>query len=402
MIHNWKYTVTAAALAFALGGCAVGSDQDPLSRPATMVPNTWTGIALDSLPPPARPLDVAIYSFPDLTGQNKENDNFATFSHALTQGGADILTDVASKAGNGKWFNVVERAGLQSLLQERQIIQNTRSAIYGKKAEGLPALRFAGIILQGGVIGYDSNQTTGGLGANYLGIGGNTNYREDVVTVALRAVSVSSGRVLASVTTTKTIYSVLLSGSLLKFVAVDKLLQIEGGFTRNSPVTLGVREAVQLAVYSLIFEGAKSGLWHFQDVAAGNAFMAALEAQRMAAEPVAIPAPPPPPPGPAPVAPPPPPPPSAPRAEIIPPANLAPAPVAAAPPAETAPTPVAVSDTPPQNASAVAPAAEAARPIVAAAHIEDASPRKPLAQRNPAVAQKKPAQQAASPSATNQ
>jgi curli production assembly/transport component CsgG len=284
MTRELKSGVAAAALALVLSGCAVGSANDPFSRPATMVPATSTGIVLDKLPPPARPLDVAIYSFPDLTGQNKENDNFAEFSHALTQGGADILTDVVTKAGNGRWFDVVERSGLQALLQERQIIQNTRNSILGKKAEGLPALRFAGIILQGGVIGYDTNQTTGGLGANYLGIGGNTNYREDVVTVALRAVSVSTGRVVASVTTTKTIYSVLLDGSIFKFVAVDKLLQVEGGFSRNSPVTLGVREAVQLAVYSLIFEGAKHHLWQFKDPAAGAAFMAELEKQQRAVD----------------------------------------------------------------------------------------------------------------------
>jgi curli production assembly/transport component CsgG len=295
---KWTSGVAAVGIVCVLAGCAPGSMDDPLTRPATMVPPTKTGIVLDKLPPPLRPLDVAVYSFPDLTGQNKENDNFAEFSHALTQGGADILTDVATKAGNGRWFDVVERAGLQSLLQERQIIQNTRSSVFGKKAEGLPALRFAGIILQGGVIGYDTNQTTGGLGANYLGIGGNTNYREDVVTVALRAVSVSSGRVLASVTTTKTIYSVLLDGSIFKFVAVDKLLQVEGGFTRNAPITLGVREAVQLAVYSLIFEGAKHNLWRFQDPVAGRAFMAELDAQQRAVDvqPVVPGAPSPPPP----------------------------------------------------------------------------------------------------------
>jgi len=274
-----------------LAGCTPGSVYDPWSRPATMEPPTSTGVVLDKLPPPARPLDVAIYSFPDLTGQNKENDSFAEFSHALTQGGADILTDVVSKAGAGKWFDVVERNGLQPLLQERQIIQNTRNSFFGKKAEGLPALRFAGIILQGGVIGYDTNQHTGGFGAAYLGIGASTNYREDVVTVALRAVSVSTGRVLASVTTTKTIYSVVLDGSAFKFVAVDKILQIEGGYGRNSPVTLAVREAAQLAVYSLIFEGVKQGLWHFANPVAGAAFMQELDRQQRAAEPAPIPLP---------------------------------------------------------------------------------------------------------------
>src|SRR5579862_5081053 len=152
MTRKWTHHVVAAALMAILGGCASpGSLKDPLSQPATMVPPTATGIVLDKLPPPKQPLDVAIYAFPDLTGQNKENDNSAEFSHALTQGGADILADVATKAGNGKWFNVVERHGLQSLLQERQIIQNTRYAFFGKKAPGLPALRFAGVILDGGV-----------------------------------------------------------------------------------------------------------------------------------------------------------------------------------------------------------------------------------------------------------
>jgi curli production assembly/transport component CsgG len=270
-------------LAVAVTGCGVsGTDDDPFSSPATLVSDTKTGIVLDNLPPPVRPLDVAVYSFPDYTGQLKENANFAEFSHAVTQGGAAILTDVLTKAGAGQWFNVVERAGITPLLQERQIIQNTRNAILGKKAPGLPALRFAAIILEGGIIGYDTNETTGGLGANLLGIGGNTQYREDVVSVALRAVSVQTGRVLASVTTTKTIYSVLLQGSTFKFVAVDHLLQAEGGFTKNLPVTLGVREGIQLAVYSLIFEGVKHKLWRFADVKAGDAFMKELELQRKA------------------------------------------------------------------------------------------------------------------------
>jgi curli production assembly/transport component CsgG len=264
---------TSLALTVALSGCVAGSALDPASEPATLAPATTTGIALDHLPPPKQPLDVAIYAFPDLTGQNKPNENFAEFSRALTQGGAQVLTDVAGKAGGGKWFNVVERTDLQTLLQERQIIQNTRSAVYGAKAGGIPPLRFAGVILDGGIIGYDTNETTGGLGANYLGIGGNTQYRRDIVTVSLRAVSVSTGRVLASVTTTKTIYSVQLQGSAFRFAGVDQLLQIEGGITRNAPVTLGVQEGIELAVYSLIFEGIKKGLWEFEDPAAGANFM---------------------------------------------------------------------------------------------------------------------------------
>jgi curli production assembly/transport component CsgG len=281
-LRSWKLALAFAG-ALCLSGCALaGGADDPLTGQATLTPNTKTGIVLDAMPPPAQALDVSVYSFPDLTGQNKENDNFAEFSRAVTQGGAAILTDVLTKAGGGAWFNVVERNELTALLQERQIIQNTRTAIYGAKAEALPALRFAGVMLQGGVIGYDTNETTGGIGANWLGIGASTQYRRDVVSVALRAVSVQTGRVLASVTTTQTVYSVVVQGSAYRYQLVNELLQVEGGITKNSPVTLAVREGIQLAVYALIFEGVKQDLWKFKDVVAGAAFMRDLAATQRA------------------------------------------------------------------------------------------------------------------------
>ena len=284
----------ACLLLFALpaGGCMfdpmAGTVKDPVDEAAFMVSSTKTGVVLDNLPPPRRKLDISIYNFPDLTGQNKSNDNFAEFSRALTQGGSSILTDVVVKAGGGAWFDVAERADLQPLLQERQIIQSTRTAIDGDKAQSLPPLRFAGILLEGGVIGYDTNETTGGIGANYLGVGPNVQYRQDIITVALRAVSVQTGRVLASVTTTKIVYSINVAGTGFLFAAVDKLLQADIGFTKNTPPTLAVREGVQLAVYSLIFEGVKSKLWEFKDRAAGEAFMRELDKQQKAAVPAEV------------------------------------------------------------------------------------------------------------------
>ncbi|WP_407180575.1 CsgG/HfaB family protein [Bradyrhizobium sp. STM 3562] len=280
--HFWSIAAVAM-LSLSLAGCMSGSAKDPMAKPATLVPDTKTGLVLENLPPPRRKLDVSVYNFPDLTGQNKPNDNFAEFSRALTQGASAVLIDVLTKAGGGAWFNVVERNDLQPLLQERQIIQNTRTAAEGDKAPMLPPLRFAGVLLEGGIIGYDSDETTGGIGANYLGIGADTQYRQDIITVALRAVSVQTGRVLASVTTTKTIYSVQVHSAAFQFAAVDQLLQAELGFTKNSPATLGVREGVQLAVYALIFEGVKNHLWEFRDRGAGEAFMRELDKQRQAA-----------------------------------------------------------------------------------------------------------------------
>jgi curli production assembly/transport component CsgG len=281
--------VVVPLCALLVGGCAItGTAQDPLTQPARLVPATKTGLVLDILPPPKRKLDVSVYNFPDLTGQNKSNDNFAEFSRAVSQGGSSILTDILTKAGGGAWFDVAERADLQSLLQERQIIQNTRTALMGKNAPSLPPLHFAGVLLDGGVIGYDTNETTGGVGANYLGVGPNVQYRQDIVTVALRAVSVQTGRVLASVTTTKTIYSVNLGVTGFLFAAVDELLQADLGFSKNSPATLAVREATQLAVYSLIFEGVKNGLWEFKDPLAGAAFMRELDLHQKAVAPAPV------------------------------------------------------------------------------------------------------------------
>ncbi len=282
MNRPFRGIAAMAMLSLSLAGCMTGSAQDPMAHPATLVPDTKSGIVLESLPAPRRKLDVSVYNFPDLTGQNKPNDNFAEFSRALTQGAGAVLIDVLTKAGNGAWFDVVERNDLQPLLQERQIIQNTRTAAEGDKAPSLPPLRFAGILLEGGIIGYDSDETTGGIGANYLGIGVDTQYRQDIITVALRAVSVQTGRVLASVTTTKTIYSIQVHGLAFQFAAVDQLLQAELGFTKNAPATLGVREGVQLAVYALIFEGVKNNLWQFKDKSAGEAFMRELDKQRQA------------------------------------------------------------------------------------------------------------------------
>lgn len=262
------------ALGLTVAACTTtGSARDPISSPPSLTPVTKTGLTLEALPAPARPIDVAVYNIPDLTGANQQGSDFAEFSRAVTQGAAHILVDVLTKAGGGTWFEVAERTGIDNLLRERQIIETTQRAFQGKAAQGLPALRFAGVLIEGAIVGYDSDETTGGAGGRFLGIGGNVEHRRDVVTVALRAVSVSTGRVLTSVTTTKTIYSILVRGGTFRFVSVDELLEIEAGFSKNEPEQIATREALELAVISLIIEGAKSGQWTFADTAAGKAII---------------------------------------------------------------------------------------------------------------------------------
>ena len=117
---------------------------------------------------------------------------------------------------------------------------------------------------------YDSNETTGGVGARYLGIGGDKKYRSDVVTVNLRLVNSITSEVLLSTTTTKTIYAYLLQGGTYKFIAFDKLLEIEAGVSKNELGSLAVRHAIELGVFSLIVEGAREGIWRFRDRVEGK------------------------------------------------------------------------------------------------------------------------------------
>ena len=169
---------------------------------------------------------------------------------------------------------MIDRGNLNDLLQERQLIRATRLEFEKDAAKPLPPIRFAGVILQGGIIAFDSNTITGGAGANYLGIGGNASYRQDQVTVAIRIVSVQSGEVLNSVTISKTIYSVGLTANLYRFVAIDKLAQVEAGFTRNEPTQLAVRQAIDLGVYATVMEGTRKHLWSFADPATGEKLVA--------------------------------------------------------------------------------------------------------------------------------
>lgn len=258
-----RAVLSAAMAGVVLTGCATG--QQLPTPPAQLESLTRTTMKLTDVPTPSRIVDVAVYEFPDMTGQAKPNDNFAEYSRAVTQGGAPVLIDVLKTAGNGSWFRVVERSGLRNLVQERTLIENTQRA-YGQ-GSNLPPVRFAGIILEGGIVGYDSNERTGGAGARFLGIGGDVSYRSDLITVALRAISVQTGEVLASTTTSKQLYSVMTRGGAYKFVAPEKLLEIDVGISYNDPRQLAVREGIELAVYSLIVDGLKNGLWQLANPA---------------------------------------------------------------------------------------------------------------------------------------
>jgi curli production assembly/transport component CsgG len=263
--------VAILCAACGLMGCVSTTGQrELLEEPPKLTPSSPTSLDLENLPPPARKLDIAVYAFPDLTGKNEPNNNVAVFSRAVTQGGSGFAVDALQRAGHGRWFTVDERIGLNNLLQERQLVRATRAEFEGDDAKPLPPMRFAGLLLEGGILAFDGNVVTGGVGANFLGIGGDVQYQQDTVTVGMRIVSVQTGEILTSVTTTKTVYSVGLQANVYKFVSVDQILQAEGGVTRTEPTQLAVRQAIDLAAYATVMQGVQRGLWKFADPRRGR------------------------------------------------------------------------------------------------------------------------------------
>jgi curli production assembly/transport component CsgG len=200
-----------------------------------------------------------------MTGQRKSIQNVASLSSAVTQGADAYLVKSLQEVGNGKWFKVLERGGLDNLIKERQLIRQMRELYQGKDAQPLPPMLFAGMILEGGIIGYDSNIISGGTGARLLGIGASTEYRQDEVTISLRAVSVATGEVLVTVNVSKTVISFQDKAGVLKFYDLGtRSLELESGKATNESMNKAVQLAIHAGVVELIQQGAAKGHWKFK------------------------------------------------------------------------------------------------------------------------------------------
>ncbi len=279
----WRVAALAVLSAVAAGCSTAPAARSFIAKDPVMAKVTRTQETLRALGAPAAKVPVAVYGFQDKTGQFQRTEAGQTLSRAVTQGGDAVLIKALQDAGDRSWFTVIERSSLNNLLKERQIITEMRQRYLGEKRispQALPPLLFAGVLLEGGIVGFDSNTLTGGAAARYLGVGGQTEYRQNVVSVYLRAVSVKTGEVLASVTTEKTVASIGVAGNAFRFVTFDNLLEADIGFTSNEPGLLALRQAVEKSVYALIMEGADIGLWAFQDRLAGESHLRDYRAER--------------------------------------------------------------------------------------------------------------------------
>ena len=254
-----------------LTGCAsngqnnIKTGADPYIEGTTTIERLRELPNLDNQPM----ITIAVYQFTDQTGQRKPNPNFSQLSTAVTQG-PDVWVISALKAvSDGDWFKVVERNGLNNLVKERQLIRSTRELYDGETqaSNTLKPLVFAGLIIEGGIVGYDSNVASGGVGARYFGIGLSEQYRTDQVTVSLRVVAVQTGEILLSVSASKTIASYSKGGDVFRFLDLGtKALEFESGNATNEPVNYAIRTTIEHAVLQMVYEGVNNGLWKMQGV----------------------------------------------------------------------------------------------------------------------------------------
>jgi len=250
------------AVLFLLASCGAYFNQPTEKEAARFGEEVYDSQYIQDITP-VKPIVVGVYKFKDQTGQYKQVESGVSYSTAVTQGATTILIKALE---DSKWFMPIERENVSNLLNERQIIRSTRqeeSQKNGDATEALPLapLLFAGVLLEGGIISYDSNIITGGAGARYFGAGASTQYRQDRISIYLRAVSTSSGKILNTVYVSKTILSQAIDVNLFRFVKLKRLLEVETGVSQNEPGQLAVKEAIEKAVESLIIEGLKDGSW---------------------------------------------------------------------------------------------------------------------------------------------
>jgi curli production assembly/transport component CsgG len=248
-------------LIWGVSGCAPYFHQPFNAERARLGADINASKGLHSVPEPRERIVAAVYKFRDQTGQYKPAQNGSSFSTAITQGGTTILLRALEET---RWFTPIERENLGNLLNERKIIRSSRAEyqeMTGQRQPALPSLLFAGIILEGGIISYDANVITGGAGLRYFGAGASGQYRQDRVTVYLRAISTSTGEILKTVYTSKTILSQQVDASLFRFVNFKRLLETETGFTYNEPTEMAVKEAIEKSVEALIYEGIDARIW---------------------------------------------------------------------------------------------------------------------------------------------
>ena len=197
-----------------LSGCLTAPPKEAASP--TLMPRGQSYQDLIHLPEPKGKLYVSVYNIQDETGQFKPYPA-SNFSTAVPQSATAMLVTALK---DSRWFIPLERQGLQNLLNERKIIRASQEngTVGDNNRMPLQSLMSANVMIEGSIIGYESNVKSGGAGAKYFGIGADTQYQLDQVAVNLRVVNVSTGEILSSVNTSKTILSYEVQAGVFRFI----------------------------------------------------------------------------------------------------------------------------------------------------------------------------------------
>ncbi len=147
-----------------LSGCLTAPPKEA-ARP-TLMPRAQSYKDLTHLPAPTGKIFISVYNIQDETGQFKPYPA-SNFSTAVPQSATAMLVTALK---DSRWFIPLERQGLQNLLNERKIIraaqENGTVAINNRIP--LQSLTAANIMVEGSIIGYESNVKSGGVGARYF------------------------------------------------------------------------------------------------------------------------------------------------------------------------------------------------------------------------------------------
>lgn len=241
---------------FVLSGCASlhSPPNTDIPLPVLVESTSYTSEA-----PTKGKVFVAVYGYADLTGQRASA--VQSLSTAVTQGAENYLINALRDYSDGDWFRVVERKSVDNIIRERQIVRSSRNQVDARIKE-LPPMLYAGIIVEGGIIGYDSNVKSGGQGAMVFGLGMSEKYNTHIVTVAMRVVSVTTSEVLLSVIVEKNIISYSDNITGIKFFDLDRqVLELENGMNVHEAPNYAVRKAIEYSVHKTVQQGLQRNIW---------------------------------------------------------------------------------------------------------------------------------------------
>jgi curli production assembly/transport component CsgG len=264
---------------------------DPPAHVAVIGSLAKTSPMLAQLPPAPRQITVAVYDFPDLTGQRKPTPPGAVVSElstAVTQGASSIMIEALKAAGSGTYFNVVDRTRDADQVRERSVIADSTGSPSNKpdkKADGkagssaananIRRLRPAEYIINGGLVAFERSVLISNSSLAILGIGGSKSVIRNYVSVTMRMVRADTAEVVASVTAYRSVdtdtagissHSRASNGLfpdtlLTKYPSPSDYLEADFSGTRNEMTQIAIREAIEAGLIELIDRGNQMALW---------------------------------------------------------------------------------------------------------------------------------------------